>query len=270
MKSIVLAAVSAVALLASAPAMAADLPVMEAPAVVAVPSFSWTGAYVGVTAGYVWDNDHKVRTRGTDAATRANVANRLRPPSIGIDGDGFLVGGTVGYNVQLDGSPLVFGIEADLSYTDIDDRSTFNTPPLVGAGNIRSTFKQELDYLGTVRGRVGYAFDRVLVFGTGGLAFGKVKTSARFFNNTAAAANPGALAFTDSESKTEYGYAVGGGVEYAVTDNITIKGEYLYYDLGTTTLDVRRTAVAPAGQAGYKSKFDTDGHIARVGLNYKF
>ncbi|GLK76308.1 outer-membrane immunogenic protein [Methylopila jiangsuensis] len=266
------AAVSAAALLLFATAAsAADLPAYEpAPAMVAVPSFTWSGFYVGAHAGHVW-GDHDIRTRGKDAATRLNVQNRLRPPSVGVDGDGWLFGAQAGYNMQLDGSPIVFGVEADISYADIDDTRRYDIPPLApAAGNIRSTFKQELEYLGTVRARVGYAFDRVLVYGTGGLAYGEVKTSARFFNNQPPAGGGGALGFSDSKSNVEVGYTVGGGVEYAVTDAISVKGEYLYYDLGDTTLNVNRTAAAPLGQSGYKSRFENDGHIARVGVNYRF
>ncbi|MFD1704306.1 outer membrane protein [Methylopila henanensis] len=271
MISMLRASAAAAALLVSAAsAVAADLPAYEEPAVVAVPSFTWTGFYVGANAGYIW-GDHDIRTRGKDAATRLNVQNRLRPPSLGIDGDGWTVGGQLGYNVQLDNSPIVFGVEADFNYTDIDETARYAIPPLAPAlGTIRSSFSQELEYLGTVRGRLGYAFDRVLVYGTGGLAYGKVKTSARFNNNLTPAGAGGALGFSDSKSDWEVGYAVGGGVEYAVTDNISVKGEYLYYDLGDTTLNVNRTPAAPLGQSGYKSKFENDGHIARVGVNYKF
>ena len=265
------AAPAAALLLSVAAASAADLPAYEAAPMVAVPSFSWTGFYVGANVGYIW-GDHDIRTSGRDAATRLNVANRLRPPRLGMDGDGWTVGAQLGYNVQLDASPLVVGVEADFNYADIDERSGYAiTPAVVPApGTIRSSFRQELEFLGTVRGRLGFAFDRFLVYGTGGFAYGKVKTSGRFLNGDAAAANPGALGFTGGKSDWEVGYAVGGGAEYAVTDNVTIKGEYLYYDLGNTKLNVNRTAAAPAGQVGYRSKFENDGHLVRVGVNYKF
>lgn len=274
MTSLLRSAVSAAALLAGASvasvASAADLPAYEAAPAIAVPSFTWTGFYVGANAGYIW-GDHDIKTGGKDAATRLNVQNRLRPPSVGIDGDGWSVGAQAGYNFQFDNSPLVVGVEADFNYTDIDETTRYNRAPLAPAlGNIRSTFKQELEYLGTVRGRIGYAFDRVLVYGTGGLAYGKVKTSARFNNNLTPAGVGGALGFSDSKSDWEVGYTVGGGVEYAVTDNVTVKGEYLYYDLGDTKLNVNRTAAAPAGQSGYRSKFENDGHLVRAGVNYKF
>jgi len=262
---------AAALLLCSTAAFAADLPAYEAAPVVAVPSFTWTGFYVGANAGYIW-GDHDIKTSGKDAATRLNVQNRLRPPRVGIDGDGWTVGGQIGYNVQLDNSPVVFGVEADFNYTDIDEKARYAITPVPGAapGTIRSSFKQELEYLGTVRGRLGYAFDRVLVYGTGGLAYGKVKTSGTFLNGSGAPANAGLVGFSGSKSEWEVGYAVGGGVEFAVTDNVTIKGEYLYYDLGNSKLSVNRTAVAPAGQAGYNSKFENDGHLVRAGLNYKF
>jgi outer membrane immunogenic protein len=267
MKTAIRTAVSAAALfmLATA-ASAADLPIYEGAPVVSVPSFSWTGFYVGATAGYAF-GDRDVTTSGKDPATRLNVANRLRPPSIGIDSEGFTVGGTLGYNVQLENMPVVFGLEADIAYTDLSETSRYSTPPLMGPGSIKSRFKQEMELFGTVRGRLGYAFGQFMVYGTGGLAYGDVKTSARFFNNSAGG---GALGFKDSKSGLEFGYTVGGGVEYAITENISVKTEYLYYDLGDTKLNVNRTAAAPAGQTGYKSKFENDGHIVRAGVNYRF
>ncbi len=269
------AAPAAALLLSVAAASAADLPAYEAAPMVAVPSFSWTGFYVGANAGYIW-GDHDIRTSGRDVLTRANVANRLRPPRLGMDGDGWTIGGQLGYNVQLDASPVVVGIEADFNYVDIDDRSRYAITPATPPGTIRSSFRQELEFLGTVRGRLGFAFDRFLVYGTGGLAYGKVKTSGTFINGSATGVGAGlpneagAVGFRGGKSDWEVGYAIGGGAEYAVTENVSVKGEYLYYNLGDTKLNVNRTGAAPVGQVGYRSKFENDGHLVRVGVNYKF
>lgn len=266
------AAPAAALLLSVAAASAADLPAYEAAPMVAVPSFSWTGFYVGANAGYIW-GDRDIRTSGRDAATRLNVQNRLRTPRTGIDGDGFTIGGQLGYNVQLDNSPMVFGVEADFNYTDIDDRARYASPPLGGTfadGSINSRYRQEMEFFGTVRGRLGVAFDRFLAYGTGGLAYGKIKTSERFFNNTGVGggANAGLLGYSGGQSDWEVGYALGGGVEYAVTDNISIKSEYLYYDLGDTKSRVNQTVTSPGGS--YTAKYKNDGHIVRAGVNYKF
>lgn len=270
MKTAFRSAVSAVALLTLASAAsAADLPAYEAAPLVSVPSFTWTGFYIGATAGYMF-GDRDIKTSGNTPGTALNVQNRLRPPSLGIDGKGLIVGGTIGYNYQFDNAPVVIGLEADLSYTDIDEKASYNRAPLAPAtGVINSRYNQELKYLGTVRGRLGYAFGQFLVFGTGGLAYGEVKTSERFFNNRTPAGAGGALGFSGSSSDTKFGYTVGGGVEYAVSDNISVKGEYLYYDLGDTKSRVSSTPAAPA-PGSYTAKYQNDGHIVRAGINYKF
>ncbi len=138
-----------------------------------------------------------------------------------------------------------------------------------------STFRSRLDYLGTVRGRVGYALDRFLIYGTGGFAYGGVNSSVAFFSNA-----PGnALAYAGRSNRMETGYAVGGGMEYALpTDTfinvlnssaVTIKAEYLYYDLGSRAVRVDATGLATAN-GSYTSRFKTEGHIVRAGLNFKF
>ncbi|PZQ11557.1 MAG: hypothetical protein DI565_17605 [Ancylobacter novellus] len=179
LRNIVLGAASATALLAAAPAFAADLPYEAAPAIVAVPSFSWTGAYLGVQAGYGWD---KLAGRSLDGA---------------------LVGGYGGFNYQFDNSPVVIGVETDLNWSDQDKR-------LNGA-------KADVKWAGATRGRVGFAFDRFMVYGAAGVAYSKVKVSA-----------PRA----GSASRTFTGWTAGGGVEYAFTDNVLGRVEYRYADYG--------------------------------------
>jgi outer membrane immunogenic protein len=198
------AGTAAVAL--STSAFAADLPVYQAePAYVAPVAYDWTGLYVGVQGGYGFgDSD-----------------GSLEP-------EGFLIGGTIGYNQQFD--QFVAGIEADLAYSDIDDSTGF-----------RGGADFDLDYLATVRGRLGYAWDRTLVFATGGLAFGE--TDVRVDGQ-------------GSDSDTAVGYVLGAGVEHAFTDNWSAKVEYNWVDLG----DVE----APGGDV------DFDAHIVKAGLNYKF
>ncbi|MFG1464421.1 outer membrane protein [Xanthobacter sp. DSM 24535] len=192
------------------PAMAADLS-RPAPAVVAPaapPIFSWTGFYIGANAGYSWG-------KGKDAAD-----------FYGLDPSGWSGGGQVGYNYQFVNNVLI-GVEADLQGSDISS-STLG-------------LSSKLDYFGTVRARLGYAFDRVLPYVTGGLAYGK---------NTI-------TDFGFSDSNTHVGWTVGAGLEYAMTNNWTARAEYLYTDLGTKTYD-------NIGDAGVTSS------TARLGVNYKF
>jgi outer membrane immunogenic protein len=141
----------------------------------------------------------------------------------------------------------VWGLEADLGWANIDE--TTSTFGIVPPGAVTGTFTTELNWLGTVRGRVGYAFDRFLPYVTGGVAFGGVRGS--FAVTTPAGA------FAASGTDTNIGWTVGGGVEYAFTPNLSLKGEYLYVDLGDTD-------PTPLNNVEFTT------HIVRAGLNWRF
>ena len=235
-------------------ALAADLPSRVAPPVYApppIPVFTWTGAYFGINAGYAFDHEGSFTTVGTFGGARQTVSS-----------DGFTGGGQIGYNYQLPGfgggfggpgSGLVIGLEADASYTDLD--RTRN----VGVFGVTGTLRSDLDFLGTVRGRLGYSFGQFLIYGTGGFAYGGV-------NNQISG-----LGQTFTRDRIETGYAYGGGIEYALPTSsflnffkssaVTIKAEYLHYDLGRTTIG---TAL------GTTARVTNEGDLARLGLNYKF
>ncbi len=239
-------------------AFAADLPSRKGPVYAPVaPIFTWTGFYVGVNAGAVF-TDNTIRTSGTAPFTIGNVLAERRPSSIGNDEVGFIGGAQVGYNYQI--GALVLGAEADIQYTDINSRTS-----RVGTSGANSVFSQEMDYLGTVRLKVGYAMDRFMVYATGGLAYGDVSNRATFFN----AAVPTQVDYIGRSSDVEVGYAIGAGLEYAFTNNLSLKAEYLYYDLGTKKVAVNQQNFALAA-GSYVSRFDNDGHIVRAGLNYRF
>ncbi len=209
MKKFLLASVGIV-VLGVASASAADLPRQQAmPAkapVYAAPAFyNWTGPYIGINGGYGWSGDL----------------------------DGGLVGGTLGYNYQT--GPWVFGLEGDVNWTNIDGTST------CGA----TTFTTQNHWLGTARGRLGYAMGptgTLLPYVTGGLAFGDIEHS---------------VAGAGTVSNTETGWTIGGGLEAAISGPLTAKVEYLYVDLGD----------GPS-LAGQSSSFHTN--IIRAGLNYRF
>lgn len=216
MKKYLLASVAALGLVAAGAASAADLPSRKGPIAAPVympPAFSWTGFYVGANAGYGFGN--------VNANGFANVG----------DLDGFVGGGQVGYNYQM--GQFVLGLEADLQAADL---SSGNNLGLVGV---------KTDYFGTVRARVGVAFDRFMPYITGGWAYGNVKTSIP------------AIGFSSDRSHTG-GFAVGGGLEYAVTNNIIAGVEYLYVDLGEKNI------------LGAGTKVGTDFSVVRARLSYKF
>ncbi|MDP4025098.1 porin family protein [Methylobacterium sp. NEAU 140] len=269
MRSLLLAA--APALLAGT-ALAADLPRRAPPPVFTpVPVFTWTGAYFGVNAGYAYTESDTIRTVGI-GALQANVNNLLRSPAVRLPQDGFTAGGGVGYNYQFTpGAGIVVGVEADAQYTDLARtgvQSIFR--PAFNPNVLTNTYRTDLSFLGTVRGRIGYAFDRVLVYGTGGFAYGDVTQRVAFQTGAP-------LTYLGSRSRIETGYVYGGGIEYALpTDSflnffrssaVTIKGEYLRYDLGSNNLFV--PSVGGPG-VGYVSRFNTEGALARGGINFKF
>ena len=226
MKKYLLASVAALGLVAAGAATAADLPSRKGPVVAPIayaPIFTWTGFYVGANAGYGW---------GTVDSTNLGILPTFSDP------DGFIGGGQIGYNYQL--GQIVLGVEADFQGADLK-------ASVAGGG---FTASNELNYFGTVRARVGYAFDRFLPYVTGGFAYANVKTSIT---------GPG-VAFRDDS--TQYGYTIGAGLEYAFTNNLTAKIEYLYVDLERERIN---TVFGTTG-----AKVGTDFSVVRAGLNYKF
>lgn len=268
MKNVLLGTAAFAALCLTLPAFAADMPARfaKAPPPMVSPAYNWSGFYVGVHAGYTFSEDDNVVTTGQLAGNIANVAGGARPGQVRLDRDGFIGGGQIGYNWQFSPS-WVFGLEADISY--VDGRETINVVtaslPTAAPPNapLNNTFRSRMEYFGTFRGRIGYAWDRTMVYATGGLAYAEVENSASFFN----AAN--GLQFDGGRRRMETGYTVGGGIEHAFSPNWSVKAEYLYYDLGSNVVNV---AAVPGGggAGGYNSRFENDGHIVRAGLNYKF
>jgi outer membrane immunogenic protein len=221
------------------PALAADLPPAplpppQAPAAyvpVVAPVYNWGGIYFGLNGGYGF---------GSSAWSPAGTTGTGN-----FDVNGGLVGSTLGVNFQT--GAFVFGIEGDIDWSDIKG-STSNTTT---CGGDTCTFQTENDWLGTVRGRVGYAFDRVLVYGTGGGAFGNIKPT---LTDTTAGT-------VTSTSSTEFGWTAGAGVEVAITAHFTAKAEYLFVDLSKGSFTCATCGAVPVS---------FDANLFRVGLNYKF
>lgn len=237
-------------------ALAADLPTRKAaPAYVPVaPAFTWTGMYFGVNAGGVF-TQNKANIFGQGANTIGLIAAGAVPSSVKLNKSGFIGGVQAGYNWQ--SGMFVTGVEADINYVDAKKSATYAS--LLGPV---TTAKSDMNWLGTARVRAGVAIDRLFLYGTGGLAFGQVKNSAAIY-----AFNGGPLAYWGSKNDTRMGWTLGAGAEYAITNNLTVKGEYLYYNLGKKTIAVNPTN---AVGANFGAKFKNDGHIVRAGLNWKF
>ena len=222
------------------PAFAADLPSRKAPPPPPIlspaPVWSWNGLYVGLNAGG-FINDTKLTTA---------VASGTET------GGGALVGGTLGYNWQF-ANNFVLGVETDIGY---------RSAPTVSTGFTASSATRD-GYFGTARARLGMTFDRALLYATGGLAYGN-------------AIAPNALlmpgfgyfgARSGNNGGTMVGWTVGAGAEYAITDRVSLKAEYLYADLGKKTLAyVDPFSGLPTGLV----PTDVRTHTIRAGVNYRF
>jgi outer membrane immunogenic protein len=240
--------------------------------------FTWTGFYAGVQAGYGWSNGD-VDTVGTpsDPTVPGAVAS-AKAATLDFDtrAKGFLGGGTLGYNVQT--GQFVWGVETDLSWADVKGTSSQGgAAPIVGFQNVvnsSGTAEQKMDAFGTLRARLGFTpVDRLLVYGTGGLAYGHVESN----TNIAEVDVPPVPGVTHgnaigSASTWRGGWTAGAGLEYAFAPHWSAKAEYLYYDLGS--ISYNSTSVisggAPGLNVGVASNADFKGNIVRGGINYKF
>lgn len=261
-------AAGAVSLAALAPmaAKAADMPQYTPPPVVtAVPMWDWSGFYLGLNAGYGWSQSGGVSMGFLDPGATffgPCLAAGSCPAGLSYDRNGFVGGAQAGYNWQVD--QFVFGVEADIDYSDMDGTGALATAVAPFAnGWFRS--RSEIQWLGTLRGRAGLAIDRALIYGTGGLAYGGVKDSFQWGYPTLGQVYQGRA------SNTEWGWTAGAGFEYAWTDNFILGAEVLYFDLGSTTVPGIPIAgfVPPLGTA-LAGNYDHKGVIARARASYKF
>jgi outer membrane immunogenic protein len=241
-------------------ASAADLPMKAPPAPVAM-VYSWTGFYVGVNGGYGWENGtgDLVGNSGGIAIPPA-IAGGTIPTHLNVRPEGWLGGAQAGYNWQV--NHIVLGVEADIQAAGIRQSvaiAAAGTPGVLFP--TLSTGSSHLDWFGTARGRIGYAWNQFMVYGTGGFAFGGVSDTA-----TVATVPPPPLG-TGTSSSTRGGWAAGAGWEWAFKPSWSVKGEYLHVDLGSVTTRVL-FATSPTDFLDYRFRHNYD--IARVGINYKF
>jgi outer membrane immunogenic protein len=251
-------------LLTSTTAFAADLaPQPAAPIAPAETPFSWTGFYVGLNAGYHWgsgDFPFAIADTGTGGLSEFSALGAI--PSKGVSNiGGAAVGAQVGYNHQF--GQFVLGAEADIDW--LSGRKSESSS--LGEDNVTlfsTSNSRSMDYFGTARVRLGFApIDRLLIYETGGLAFGDAKSS---FSLAVPIAQPPLAA--SASARSDIGWTVGGGVEYAMTEHWTVKAEYLYYDLGnkssTVSFNYGNDTTSMTGRA------KNNGNLMRLGFNYKF
>lgn len=234
--SVRLTAISSVFILGLASAQAADPTIEPAPAV-QDPAYDWTGPYIGVHGGIgggEFDNSYRIPSEVD--LLRYDVGDR----AFGAFG-----GAQIGYNYQF-APNWVAGVEADFSASGIKAEHSESSP----WGGL--SYAIQIDWFGTLRGRVGYAWDNVLFYGTGGGAYGKIAYSED---------DSGGL--NEELSETNWGWTAGAGVEYGITRNVTLKTEYLYVDLGS----LKATDFLFAGD---KTESQAAIHTLKAGLNIKF
>jgi len=243
MKSILPVSAVTALLFGVASAYAADLstyePVPEAPTPAA--AYDWSGPYIGVFGGLTTgDFEYDIGPVGGPAAV-----------NIDISASGFIGGAQVGYDWQ--SGNWVFGAVADIAATNHSAEINISAP-IVGPG-VGANLESELKYLGTVRGRVGYAWDRALLYAHGGFAYGKTEQSIDVF---------GINVFNEEQTRT--GWTAGVGFEFAVTDRLSLGTEYSYVDLGSEEVFRLGGAAAPAIVFNEDLAF----HTLKAAINFRF
>jgi outer membrane immunogenic protein len=290
MKRILLSIIGISALLIAAPlstASAADMP-LKAPPPPPAPVYSWTGFYVGANGGYGWDH-RTVSYSPNDPPANFLLTTGLPPPGpTSFNSNGGLGGLQAGYNWQLNPKWLL-GLEADFDWSGIKGNgiSIFQQIPagvVGGPSNIQAN--QDINWFGTMRARLGFLpANNTLIYATAGLAYGH--TSEQLTLNGAGFANgpqfgwqcssgpvppplPVTKCFVGSSSRTETGWTIGGGLEYAPwNNNLTLKVEYLYINLGGDTTNLVALSSSPALPSSITASSRTDFSVLRGGINWK-
>jgi opacity protein-like surface antigen len=269
------------------PAAAADLPAVKAPPYAPPAAFTWTGLYIGADFGYTWSPSRSINAVSANIYDKSlagwGPASALSASGVvNSNLDGFFTGGGIGYNWQF-ADRWVARIEADLQGAGvrggggIANYVAAPTPAFFAVTGAK--LNRNLEYFGTVRGALGYTvLPNLLVYATGGLAYGGINESATFGQNLVPSPFPASTAKGGS-FENRAGWTAGVGVEYALTRNLSAKLEYLYYDLGNMGLTNANIspisfqgALAGAQRVADATSVSTrfDGHVVRAGLNYRF
>lgn len=251
-------------------AIAADMQAPVHKALPVVAPFSWTGFYVGASAGAGW-------TKAKPGLSAVNGADPLYdPPNIpglsalgspGLSGAHGIVGGKAGYNQQW--GNVVAGVEGDISWFHFNKTvATAGNPFLsFGAGTAAFSTTASTDWVATIRPRIGYAVDKALFYATGGAAIGNVK-----YSNAYVGFSPEGSGFefeAASVSQTRVGWTAGAGIDYAITPHWVVSGEYLHVDLGSVSTSGLVTTGNPSTATfNVSTKLRSD--IGRLGIAYKF
>jgi outer membrane immunogenic protein len=257
-RKFLLASVGALALTGSA-ALAADLPSRAPPPVYLPPApiFTWTGIYVGGQIGYAWASGNNNFT-GYDPFF---VADPFITTSLGGNPSGVIGGAHVGYNYQF--NQFVVGLEGS-----VDGTSLSNTAAAFFPDGTTITAQSRADIQGSIRGRAGIAWDRALIYATGGVAFGGFNTNVNIANT--GFLNGGVPFFANgSVSSTRVGWTVGGGIDYAVTNNWSVFAEYRYTNWGSINENNFGGGLLTGGEY-FNGNRKINQNQVQVGFSYKF
>ena len=279
-----------VAVLFSGVAFAADVPVIEevSEAIPVAAADNWSGFYIGGHVGYAWADfdfaDPSVSINGLGPLIGIPGLILGVPLEREFDGDGFLGGAHAGVDAQF--GSLVVGVLGDISWTDLEGEFRSTASFLGGLLTSEEGVSAELDWFGTGRGRIGWAFDRFLIYGTGGVAFGEVQSAGdiTLFQTVPGAGRVALGTLSASGEETHVGWTAGAGVEGKLTEHLSARLEYLYADLGEAHHEGPATiALTPAGAillggAGLppgvtlqsEGDFAVDLHSIKLGLSYRF
>jgi outer membrane immunogenic protein len=221
------------------------------------PVFSWTGCYIGVHGG--------------GGATRSDFTDAFfgegRGSGSGSWGNGGLAGGQIGCNYQT--GVLVLGIEGEGYWSGMKSRQEFSTTSSLSEGfTATAEARNKWDY--TVAGRIGVAYERAFIYGKAGWAWGEYDFTATQTNFSGGSSET----FTAAGNKTLNGPLFGIGVEYALTNNWTVKGEYNYINYGLSPVSLRETECfngsCVVNPGTFSQSFSSEKHIFKFGVNYLF
>jgi len=254
-------------LVASSSAFAADLPVAPYKATLAAPALTWSGFYVGGNAGYASGSWSGSPTYSLGPSGMVDTT---------VNANGFLGGVQAGYNWQI--GKVVYGIETDFQLGSMSGSGVSNSTFLWNGVQPGFTkyYDMDMDWYGTLRGRLGYDLGGWMPYATGGLAYGHGTLSNTVVNNYlgACCGSGNGVSATGTAADTHIGWAAGAGLEYALNGNWSVKAEYLHVNLGAQPYSISGT-ITPL--SGGPAAFNTDGFRSTLsfdtikgGINYRF
>ena len=225
--------------------------------------------HVGIAIGGISSHGSDARTTGTPAFLA--LGSTVIPQDLSQEEQAIVASLAYGYDIKLSDHFMV-GAEIDISATNLDRKNSFSGAAITGTapGGLTTTAREQVQFLSTLRGRVGYMpTDNTLLYLTGGLAAGHYETSASVAVNGSTT-----LAWKGEDRGLKYGWTLGAGIEHALSPNLSVKAEALYYDLGDVTVaatgNTAVRAVPALNGVDYVYKTDLKGIIARIGMNYRY